>query len=73
MINYNFLDPKNAIIQNNLEMDITAYLKFLLPIDNYSVNHGEIIMERHDEKYSEIYVISDIQKNSEKTITITKS
>jgi predicted MPP superfamily phosphohydrolase len=62
-----------VIIKNDLEMDITAYLKFTMPYGDYDVKNGEIVMRRHDDKKIEIYVKSNVTRESQKTIILSKS
>ena len=69
----NFYDDfAEAIVNNSLDIDIEANVKFLMPIGTYSVENGEIIMQRINEDYNEIYVKSKIQPQTTKTITLFK-
>jgi len=81
---YNYKDPKYSIpsykikakyltlkkikIENNLETDINAYIKFVLPKNNYEVDNGEIVMQREDEQLVELYVEVIVEQNSTMTI-----
>ena len=80
---YNYKDPKYSIpsykikakyltlkkikIENNLETDINAYIKFVLPKNNYEVDNGEIVMQREDEQLVELYVEVIVEQNSTMT------
>ena len=69
-LNHTYKDFNVAVVENDLEIDLTAYLKFLLPLGNYSVENGEIILEREGDDMIEVYVAADIEKESEVTITL---
>jgi 3',5'-cyclic AMP phosphodiesterase CpdA len=84
---YNYKEPKysipsyrinitqdnsnSAMISNDLDMDINAHVEFVLPLGDYSVNIGEIIMQRSNEYLTEIYVKAPIESNSEVNIIVS--
>ena len=70
LLNHTYVDFNKAVVENDLEKNITAHLKFLLPLRNYSVENGEIILERESDDMVEIYVEAKIEKESEVTITV---
>jgi 3',5'-cyclic AMP phosphodiesterase CpdA len=45
-LNYTYVDFNKAVVENDLEKNITAHLKFLLTLGNYSVENGDIFLER---------------------------
>ena len=59
-----------ATIENDLEQDLTVHLTFTVPIGNYTVDYGEIIMQRHDSNTMEIYVQAPIERQSIQNITL---
>ncbi len=67
-LNISFENKYKAIIENDLEMKIVAYLKFVVPTGNYSVKNGEIIKIRKNEEEMEIYVISKINEKTRKEV-----
>lgn len=69
-LNHTYEDKNVAVVENDLEMNLTAHLKFLLPLRNYRVENGEILLERESNDMVEIYVSADIEKESEETITL---
>jgi len=85
---YNYKEPKysipsyklkatyksndKAIVENQLEIDIIAHLKFVLPKENYVVNYGEIVLQREDETSVELYVETMVTQNSTLTVKISK-
>jgi len=69
-LNHSYEDFNIAVVENDLEMNITAHLKFLLPIGSYRVENGEILLERESDDMVEIYVAANIEKESEVTITL---
>ena len=52
-------------------MDIKAHLTFLLPLGDYNVENGEILMQREKNDTVEIYVASEVEKESDVTITLS--
>jgi 3',5'-cyclic AMP phosphodiesterase CpdA len=71
-LNHSFIDPFTANIQNDLEMDVNVLLRFKLPKNNYDVTNGEIIQQRENHFMKEIYVISEVEKQSELRVTLTE-
>jgi len=69
-LNHSYEDFNVAAVKNDLEMDLTAHLKFLLPLRNYRIENGEILLERESDDKVEIYVSANIKKESEETITL---
>jgi len=61
-VNY-YDDYAEAIVNNSLDKNINAYLKFIMPLGTYSVDNGEIYLERKNDEYCEIYVKSFILSN----------
>ena len=61
-INY-YDDYAEAIVNNSLEININAYLKFIMPLGTYSVENGDMYLERKNDEYCEIYVKSFILSN----------
>jgi 3',5'-cyclic AMP phosphodiesterase CpdA len=70
-LNYTYIHSNIAIVENDLEKDITAYLKFILPIKSYNIENGDIILERQVEDFVEIYVAAEVEKESKITITLS--
>jgi Icc-related predicted phosphoesterase len=69
-LNLTYIDPNIALVENDLEINITVHLKFILPNRNYNVENGEIIQIRESHDLVEIYVLTEIHKESEKTIIL---
>ena len=70
-LNHTYENSNVATVENDLEKDITAHLKFLLPLGTYSAENGEILLEREGDDMVEIYVAVDVEKESEVTITLS--
>lgn len=70
-LNRTYEGTHQAIIENDLEMDITAHLQFLLPAGEYTVENGEIIMKREVGDLVELYITSNVEGNSEITVTVS--
>ena len=66
-----FTDSHTAVVTNDLEMDIKAHLTFVLPLGGYNVENGEILMQREKNDTVEIYVASEVEKESGVTITLS--
>ena len=66
-----FIDSYTAVVENDLEMDIKAHLTFLLPFGDYNVENGEILMQREKNDAVEIYIESEVQRESDVTITLS--
>jgi hypothetical protein len=61
-----------AVVRNELEQNIQAYIKFIVPLGEYIVDHGEIIMIREDGEQAEIYVVAPVDQMSELTVTLSE-
>jgi 3',5'-cyclic AMP phosphodiesterase CpdA len=88
IVSYNYKEPKYSIpsynlkatyknnnkatIENKLDTDIYAHLKFTLPLATYEVDHGEILMERTDGMLVELYVGVLVEQNSTLSIKVSK-
>lgn len=86
---YNYKEPKYSIptyqikikytnnrkisVENNLEMDIMAHLRFTLPLADYQVDNGEIVLQRWNDRKIELYVEVIIEQNTTKTIKVTET
>jgi 3',5'-cyclic AMP phosphodiesterase CpdA len=70
-LNHEFIDQYTATIENDLEIDIKAHLKFLLPLGEYVIENGKILMNRKNDEKMEIYIVSDVKKESDVTITLS--
>jgi predicted MPP superfamily phosphohydrolase len=66
-----YISQDKASIVNDLETDINALIKFVLPYDEYKVDHGEIVLTRGNEYFVEIYVKVLVEKLSTLTITVS--
>jgi predicted MPP superfamily phosphohydrolase len=66
-----YISKDKAQIVNDLETDINALVKFVLPKDEYKVDIGEIILTRENENYVELYVKVLVEELSTLTITVT--
>ena len=71
-LDYIFQKPNVAVVTNDLDKDIVAYVQFLLPRGTYSIENGVIYMQRDDELLSELYVVADVPARSEITISLTQ-
>jgi len=65
-------DQFSAFVENDLEIDVTILLKFVLPIGDYTVDNGNIIMVRQDDTLKQIYVSAYIEQMSKKSIIINQ-
>jgi predicted MPP superfamily phosphohydrolase len=66
-----YIGQDKAQIINDLETDINALIKFVLPKDEYKVDYGEIVLARENENYVELYVKVIVEELSTITITVT--
>jgi predicted MPP superfamily phosphohydrolase len=87
IVSYNYKEPKYSIpsynlelsymskdkaqIVNDLETDINALVKFVLPKQEYKVDYGEIVLTRENENYVELYVEVLVEESSTQTITVS--
>jgi predicted phosphodiesterase len=67
----NYISQDKAQIINDLEIDINALIKFVLPKDEYKVDYGEIILTRENDDFVEIYVEVLVEKLSTLTVTVS--
>jgi hypothetical protein len=67
-----YKNNKKATIENMLETDIYAHLKFTLPLATYEIDHGEILMERSDGTFVELYVGVLVEHNSTLSLKVSK-
>ena len=72
-LTYRFHNPYTAIVENDLEENITVSLKFLVPLGNYSVQNGSIIQQRENTYQTEIYVVAEVEKQNSVIVTLTPS
>ncbi|HEC88843.1 MAG TPA: metallophosphoesterase [Thermoplasmata archaeon] len=68
MLNYTFENEYRMRVENNLDMNISAYIVFTVPSGEYEIKNGEIFMEREGNGIKQIYVISEIERKTEKEI-----
>jgi hypothetical protein len=69
-INCSYINPYEAIIENNLEENIYAHLEFLVSSGNYTINNGEIIKKREEGGRMQIYVRVKVEKKSKSRVAI---
>jgi 3',5'-cyclic AMP phosphodiesterase CpdA len=67
-----FKTQKKAVVTNDLEMNTTVLLRFILPTGSYSVSPGTIIMERDDGTFKELYLQLVIPKLSQITVQVVQ-
>lgn len=69
----NILDeqPTSITIENKLANPITIYHEFIVSVDDYSVNNGEIIQIREKNDMAAITVSATIQSESTETIMLS--
>lgn len=75
-IDYNLNVSNNkalATINNNLDIDINITLRILLDKGFYNVDNGEIKLQRDSEKYSELYIYSNIQAHAEELVILSEN
>jgi len=84
---YNYQEPKYSIpsyqinildeqqqsitIENKLVKPITVHHEFIVPIDEYTVNTGEILQIREKDDMAAIYVTATIDAETTETITLS--
>ncbi len=74
-LNYNISKSERvavAFVENDLEMDVDVILRVLMPKGYYSVDNGEIILQRDNDKYSELYIQANIHSLSANRIMISE-
>ena len=69
-LNVTFENEYRATIRNDLDMDVDAHVVFTLPAGDYTVNNGDVIMERTDGEHTELYVVSHVDKHTEKEVYV---
>jgi hypothetical protein len=67
----NYSNAKEAVVKNNLEMDINALVKFNLPKNDYQVDNGTIILQWEDDDSVELYVSVLVSQNSSIAVKFT--
>jgi predicted MPP superfamily phosphohydrolase len=70
-LDLSYISQDKAQIVNDLETDINALVKFILPKDEYKVDFGEIFLTRENEEFVELYVKVLVEELSTQTITVT--
>lgn len=70
-LNQTIIDQYSFTIENDLQQDIPFFKEFIVPSDEYTVNHGDIIQIREKEGMAAIYVAGIIEQESMKTITLS--
>jgi hypothetical protein len=53
-----------ALVENDLETNITAHVQFVMPLNDYTVSNGEIILQRENKQWVELYITADVDKSS---------
>jgi Icc-related predicted phosphoesterase len=72
-VNQSYLqNGATAEITNDLEMPVDVLVKFDLPLDDYKVNLGDIVLERHKDEEMEIYVQASIPSLEKAIILVSK-
>ena len=85
---YNYKDPKYSnptykleietldlftkIVRNDLEIPIEAQIKYLLPKGTYAAQNGHILYQRENEIFTELYVNTEVESQSNIRVTITE-
>ncbi len=69
-LSYHFKNPYTVIAKNDLEKDMNVTFKFLVPKGQYTVENGQLIMQREDDIRAEIYVQSELEKKNVNIIKI---
>ena len=62
-----------AVVRNDLDIDVIVHLSFVLPSEyygKYEVKNGAIVMERMNDELLQVYVVSAIDKKTEKEIYV---
>jgi 3',5'-cyclic AMP phosphodiesterase CpdA len=59
-----------AVVDNDLEIDVDVTIRFLMPKGIYGVDNGEIILQRDNDIYSELYIQSNIHSLSVEEVKI---
>ncbi len=61
----------SAKITNDLEMNVSTLLKFVLPKREYTVENACVAMQRSNAELVELYVTAELSPQSERRVTIT--
>jgi len=70
-LNYSYDNSYIVTIENDLELSFKALVKFFVPIqDEFDVNLGEIVQIRSNGYFCEVYVLVDVESESEVTVEI---
>ena len=59
-------------IVNDLDINITAHFELTLPVGDYTIEHGTIVLQREANGLIEYYVETEVAHNSELIVIITK-
>ncbi len=89
IVSYNYKEPKYSIpsyhlnitsenlytkiVKNDLEINLTVLVKFIVPLGNYTVNTGNIALSRQNDDQMEVYIKTLIGIESTVTITLSLS
>lgn len=68
MLNITHEGDKKIFVENNLEINLTLHLKFFVKSGNYKVMNGEVEQIREKDGYMQIYVRSEVERESIKEI-----
>jgi hypothetical protein len=60
-----------AMVENDLEQDVNVLVKFLLPLGEYSVNYGEIVIQRDDGRMREVYVVAPVPRETKQIVVLS--
>lgn len=66
------IDSSTKEVTNDLEIPITAHIKFLLPKGTYGSQNGMILYQRDNEVFTELYVSTDVEPQNTQRITVTE-
>jgi predicted phosphodiesterase len=64
------IDSYNKKAINELEIPISAMLKFIMPIGNYTIQNGVILYQRQNEILLELYVKTMVQAQDSNIVTL---
>ena len=65
------INPYAITLNNELEQSLPILLEFFVPYGNYTVNQGEILLQRQQEFLQQVYVRLNSPAQSELTVTLT--
>ena len=63
-LNFSNKKPTEAIVENDLEQNLSVLVKFHVPLGEYFVDYGEIVQIRQNNDMQEIYVNAQIPAES---------